>query len=249
MNDTLPVNPASTKPLSAWRWLPSVLIVTLAFAIGLGTGYITWGRQVSELEDTLAQAEAAAQQQAAAQDQPQQVKRYAVPVDDDPAIGPENAPITIIEFSDYECPYCQKWHSEVFANIRRDYQDQVRFVYRDFPLQNHTNAAPAAEAANCAHEQGAFWEFHDRLFSGAYGLSSSAYIRYASDLGLDVQAFESCVSSRKYQAEVQADFEYAANLGINSTPTFFLNGIPLVGAQPYEFFKQVIDKELAGEIP
>jgi protein-disulfide isomerase len=147
-------------------------------------------------------------------------------------LGPDNAPITIIEFSDYECPYCKRWHDDSFERLIETFPDEVRFVYRDFPLTNiHPNAAPAAEAANCAHEQGRFWDFHRKLFSTTL-LNHQVYLSYAEELGLDQAAFEECVSSRRYQDEVIADLEWAINLGISSTPTFFINGIAIVGAQP-----------------
>ncbi len=176
------------------------------------------------------------------------VVRYDVPVDDDPVIGAEDAVITIIEFSDYECPFCTKWHEEVFPKILAEYPTQVRIVYRDFPLENiHPNAIPAAEAANCAFEQGKFWEYHDLLFSGGKSLNRTTYMAYASQLNLNLETFADCLSSNKYEQEVLGDFEFAANLGVRSTPTFFINGIALVGAQPYEVFKQIIDGELNGE--
>ena len=229
------------------RSLLTVLLVPLAFAVGLGAGYLLWGRSAGSEAQTAA---AAQNQSAAAQDSPQQITRYDVPVDDDPAYGPEDAPITIIEFSDYECPYCRSWQAEVLPRLLETYPDQIRLVYRDFPLSSiHPNAAPAAVAANCAHEQGAYWEFHDRLFSMELGLSDRAYQQYASDLGLDTESFAECLKSDRHVDEVQADFQYAAELGVRSTPTFFINGIALVGAQPFELFQELIDKELAGEIP
>jgi len=224
------------------------VLLPLAFVLGLSVGYLFWGRNPGPAQPV---SQAAAPQQAQAQTQATQaVKRYDVPVDDDPAIGPEDAPITLIEFSDFECPYCRRWHEEVYTRLRQEYPDQVRIVFRDFPLSSiHPNAVPAAEAANCANEQGAFWDFQDKLFSGEYELGTEAYMQYAEDLGLDTQSFQECVDTGRYYDEVMADFEYASNLGVRSTPTFFLNGIPLVGAQPYEMFKQVIEQELAGEIP
>ena len=220
-----------------------LLLIPLTFALGLGAGYLLWGRDVPAAPQQQAQAQGSSEQQ-------QAVKRYDVPLDDDPVIGPENAAITLIEFSDYECPYCRSWHAEVFDRLMETYPDQVRVVYRDFPLTSiHPNAVPAAEAANCAYEQGGFWEFHRKLFDGVYGLSTEAYTQYASEIGLDQAGFEECLNSRRYKAEVEADFEYAANLGVRSTPTFFLNGLPIVGAQPFEVFQEVIEKELAGEIP
>ena len=224
------------------------VLLPLAFVLGLSVGYLFWGRNTGASQP--APQVAAAQQDPAQAQATQAVKRYDVPVDDDPSIGPEDAPITLIEFSDFECPYCRRWHEQVYTRLRQEYPDQVRIVFRDFPLSSlHPNAIPAAEAADCAYEQGAFWEFQDKLFSGEYELGSEAYTQYAEDLGLDTQNFQECVDTGRYNDEVMADFEYASNLGVRSTPTFFLNGIPLVGAQPYEMFKQVIDQELAGEIP
>jgi protein-disulfide isomerase len=176
--------------------------------------------------------------------------RYEIPIDDDPMIGPEDAPITIVEFSDYECPYCQRWHTEVFERLLEAYPDEVRLVYRDFPLTSiHPNATPAAIAANCAREQDVFWDYHDKLFGMELGLNTEAYQEYASQLDIDTEEFNECLDSGRYEEEVQADFDFAANLGVRSTPTFFINGIAVVGAQPFEVFQQVIEQELAGEIP
>jgi protein-disulfide isomerase len=219
------------------------LLLPLAFVLGLGAGFLIWGRDSGAAAQTTAA-------QTAGQAAPVEVTRYDVPVDGDPAIGPENAPITIIEFSDYECPFCTRWYAEVWPRIQAAYPDQIRLVYRDFPLTSiHGDAVPAAEAANCAGEQGAYWEFHEKLFSGQEGLSKEAYKNYASELGLDATAFDQCIKERRYKDEVAADLDFAFNLGVRSTPTFFINGIALVGAQPFEVFKDVIDKELAGELP
>lgn len=232
------------------------VLLPLAFVAGLGLGYIFWGRSIAPATQTAAavpqgnqSASASGQAQTPSDSQPQQVTRYDVPIDDDPILGPEDAAITIIEFSDFECPYCRKWHSEVYGRLFEDYPDQVRLVFRDFPLDSiHANAIPSAEAANCAYEQGSFWEFHDKLFSMEMGLSPNAYQQYAQDLGLDLDAFDECVETRRYRDEVQSDYNYASQLGVRSTPTFFVNGIALVGAQPYEVFQQLIDQELAGEL-
>jgi protein-disulfide isomerase len=155
--------------------------------------------------------------------------------------------VTIIEFSDYQCPYCEKWNQEVFAQLIQNYGNQVRFVYRDFPLPSHPEAQPAAEAADCAGEQGKYWDFHNKLFSGQQSLSQAAYQQYAGDIGLDLTKFNECVTSRRFQKEVEADLSYASNIGVSSTPTFFINGRPLIGAQPYASFKQVIDQELSAK--
>lgn len=217
-----------------------ILIVLLVafFGLGLGSGYMVWGYTWPTPEPTLQITI------------PEDLQRFDISEDGNPSIGPANAPITIIEFSDYQCPFCTKWHDEVFLRLLKEYPKEVRIVYRDFPLTSiHPAATAAAEAANCANEQGRYWDYHSALFSEKYAFDRAGFIKYAQDLKLDVAAFSQCFDERRYAAEVQADYEYAAQLGIRSTPTFFLNGIPIVGAQPYDLFRQVIEKELAGEIP
>ncbi len=241
--------------------LPWIVALVAAFAIGLGAGYLIWARplqsELAVLQSTAtaqvaianAQESTAATQAAAANTQ-QQVRRYDVPIDDDPILGSQDAAITIIEFSDYECPFCRRWHQEVLPLIQAKYGDQVRLVYRDFPLYSiHANAGPAAEAANCAGDQDRYWEFSDLLFSGEMALGRAAYEAYADNLSLDLEAFTQCLDDQRYKDEVDADFAYASELGVRSTPTFFINGLAVVGAQPFEVFEQIIDMELAGEIP
>jgi protein-disulfide isomerase len=131
-----------------------------------------------------------------------------------------------------------------------DYKGKIRFIYRDFPLYSiHPQAQSAAEAADCAGEQGKYWQYHNALFSEKYSLGSDAYTRYAAEEGLNPEQFAQCMSDRRFKSEVDADFKYATTIGVSSTPTFFVNGLAVVGAQPYEVFKELIDKELAGEIP
>ena len=160
-------------------------------------------------------------------------------------MGPANAPVTIIEFSDYQCPYCKLWYEQTFTQLMANYPNQIRFVYRDLPIQGHPEAIPAAEAADCAGAQNAYWDYHNALFDARYGLGRTAYEQYASDLGLDMTAFKACLDDHRYQQEVQADGSDAARLGLGSTPTFVVNGRVLVGALPYADFKSVIDEELA----
>ena len=220
----------------------------MAFVLGLAVGFLFWGRG-GGTATTAAQPEAAAAAAADSGEPQQAYKRYDVPEDDDYSIGPENAPITLIEFSDYECPYCRRWYQETYLRLREEYGDQVRIVFRDFPLYSiHPNAEPAAIAANCAGEQGDYWGFHDLVFDSE-ALGKEYYLQFAEQLGLDVEQFKACIESEKYKDEVSADYQYASNLGVSSTPTFFLNGIPIVGAQPFEVFQQVIEQELAGELP
>lgn len=193
----------------------SLFLLPVFFFLGFASGWLIWGRDAGR-QAAIAAAEPNTQEP---------IQRVAVSIDDDPALGPTDAPITIVEFSDYQCPYCQRWHAETFHALLDAYPGQIRFVYRDFPLYNlHPEAEPAAIAANCAQEQDKFWEFHELLFSDKFDLSKAAYISYAEELGLDKTAFEACLSSDKYLAEVTADYQYAGSLGVNSTPTFFVNG-------------------------
>ena len=231
------------------------VLVPLVLTAGLGAGYLIWGQDTGSSNTNAAQPEpddvqqAAVQVETSAPEVPREIIRYDVSIDDDPILGPEDAPITIVEFSDYECPYCRNWHQEVLPQLIEEYPDQVRIVFRDFPLTSiHSNAVPAAIAANCAAEQDGYWEFNELLFNSEKGLSSDAYQQYAEEIGLDTDSFNECLESNSYEDEVLADFEYASQFGVRSTPTFFINGIALVGAQPFEVFKQVIDQELAGEL-
>ncbi|TFH38098.1 MAG: DsbA family protein [Anaerolineales bacterium] len=228
-------------------------LLPLAFVTGLAAGYIFWGRG-SETVTAVAQAVAPAPAQALV-DQPDQPAppdlralqgqvRLEVDEDDDPVLGPDDAPITIIEFSDFRCPYCRLFHQETYTPLLEAYPDQIRFIYRDFPV---VGGYEAAQASECADEQDAYWDYHDLLFSGEFeDLSQEAYLAYAERLALDLDSFSSCLEEERYKAEVDNDARYAAGLGVTGTPTFFINGIPLIGAQPLEVFQQIIDTELEG---
>jgi protein-disulfide isomerase len=161
-----------------------------------------------------------------------------------PSKGPAKAPVQIIEFSDFECPFCFRVNPTV-AEVLSTYGERVRLVYRHLPLPNHPNARPAAEASACANEQGRFWEYHDRLFANQSKLTAPDLKQHAADLGLDATKFNACVDSRKFQKDVDADLDTAQLLGVSGTPHFFINGRPLSGAQPLESFKAIIDEELA----
>ncbi|PKN82008.1 MAG: hypothetical protein CVU46_18375, partial [Chloroflexi bacterium HGW-Chloroflexi-8] len=167
-----------------------------------------------------------------------------------PSFGPEDAPIVIVEFSDFQCPFCKRFNDDTYKQLMAAYPGKIRFVFRHLPMTSiHPEAFPSAEAAMCANEQDSFWEFHDKLFENQDRLGKELYTQIANDLNLDITKFESCVNSRKYKDLIQQDSDFAVNLGVQSTPTFFVNGLALVGAQPLETFKQAIDMELAGEIP
>lgn len=158
--------------------------------------------------------------------------------------GPKDAPVTIIEFSDFQCPYC----SRVIATLKevvRLYPKQVRIAFRDFPIAGlHPKAAKAAEAARCAGEQGKFWEYHDLLFESQAQATPADFKRFAEQLKLDASRFATCLDSGKHAAAVASDVQEGTRLGITGTPTFFINGRLVVGALPLETFQRLIDREL-----
>lgn len=168
--------------------------------------------------------------------------------DDDAALGDQNAPITIIEFSDYECPYCKKFWENTLPEIKEKYINtgKVKFIYRDFPLASHKDAQKAAEATECADEQGKFWEMQDKIFQNQSAMVVSDLKRYAADLGLDEDSFNKCLDSGEYKNEVKKDFSDGEKAKISGTPTFFIGSKEkgfekLVGAQPFGAFEQVIE--------
>jgi protein-disulfide isomerase len=162
----------------------------------------------------------------------------------DPVKGPANAPITIVEFSDFQCPYCARVNPTL-DQVRQVYGDKVRIVFKDFPLPNHPEAPKAAEAAHCAGEQGKYWELHDRMFANQRALQVPAIKQYAAAVGLDMNAFNQCLDSGKHAGRVAENLKSGEALGVASTPTMYINGRPVVGAQPFDYFKAVIDEELA----
>jgi len=168
-------------------------------------------------------------------------------IDDDPMLGNKNAKVTIIEFSDFECPFCAKFYSETMGQIKTEYIDtgKVKLVYRDFPLSFHANAQKAAEASECADDQKKFWEMHDLLFEKGVVGGVTTFKQYAVDLGLDTDKFNKCLDSGEKATEVQNDMKDGQSYGISGTPGFLVNGVRIVGAQPFSAFKAVIDAELA----
>ena len=243
-----PNNPRKTGEISQqWQAVSWIVALLVAFGLGLGTGYLVWGKNAPTAAGPAAAAQAPAAAQAATPSGPQKVTRYDIPIDGQPALGPADAPITLVAFSDNECPFCLKWYTETWPLIQQNYGDRVRLVFRDFPLPNHPNAQPAAEAAACAFEQGKYWEFQDLIFNNTGILGDATYLKFAQQIGLDEAAFKTCYEEGRYRDAVTADRDWASELGVSSTPTFFINGIALVGAQPYETFQQVIEMELAGK--
>ena len=158
--------------------------------------------------------------------------------------GSKNSPVTLIEYSDYECPYCARAEATI-KDVLDEYGSKIYFVYKDFPLPFHNNAQKAAEASRCALEQNKYWEYHDALFKNQQSLDTNSLKTYAKSLGLDETKFSECLDSNKYTEKVKQDIEEGQSKGVTGTPTFFVNGKMLVGAQPFDAFKEIIDKELA----
>lgn len=164
---------------------------------------------------------------------------------DDPYWGMEDANIVIVEFSDFQCPYCRQAYPEI-KKLREAYQTQIKIIYRDMPnVSSHPQALNAALAAECADDQSMFWPYHDKLFENQTNLNYEDFKIFASELGLDMDRFNQCFDEKKYAGEIYNDVEDAYKLGISGTPTFFINGNRLQGNLPYEYFKEIIDKALS----
>ena len=199
-------------------------------------------------------------QQTQIQTQPTAPQIFQVSLDDDPVKGNPNAPVTVVEFSDFQCPFCSRFFQQTLPLIEENYIDtgKIKFVYKDLPLDSlHPNARAAHIAAECADEQGKFWEYHDVLFEKQSQWSSLAsselentFTEFATDMGLQAASFESCMQSPNIADEVNKDTLEAASYGATGTPTFFIGNekdgfIKLVGAQPYAVFQRVIDNQLS----
>lgn len=230
INATPTPDEASPQPQPRRGWLRP-LVVLAAFGAGLGLGYGLWGLPADRQSSAQATGEPT---------------RYEVSTDDDPSMGPSDAPITLIEFSDYNCPFCRKWYEETLPVLLDEFGEDIRFVYRDLPVVGGGAVGfLAAQAANCAGDQDAYWQFQEALFGAEFGLSRDAYLAYADQLGLDRVALAECLDSGYHEDEVRADLADAYSLGVGSTPTFFINGIPIVGARPTEIFLALIESELS----
>ena len=170
------------------------------------------------------------------------------------SLGRDDAPVTVVEFADYQCPFCRKFHSDTFAEIKKNYIDtgKVRYVSRDLPLDFHPNAPGAAVAARCAGEQHKFWEMRDMMVVNAADLSTPSLMKYGQQINLDMTAFGLCLNDKKYTAAIQKDVADANTLGISGTPSFVvgktakdeINGVRIVGAVPYSVFDTAIKNQL-----
>ncbi len=188
------------------------------------------------------------QQQANQPSVPNPVERIDVSIDDDSVRGDRNALITIVEFSDFECPFCGRFYEQTYPDIKSKYIDtgKVKYVFRDFPLAFHKDAKNAAMASECAGDQGdnKYWEYHDLLFDNQKALDIDNLKQYAKDLNLNTYNFNECLDGEKFADEVEKDMKDGQSYGVNGTPAFFINGRLLSGAQPFSAFETVIEDEL-----
>jgi protein-disulfide isomerase len=168
-----------------------------------------------------------------------------VDVGNAPSRGPKNAPITVVLFSDFQCPFCGRIEPSI-SELEKAYPGKVRVAWKNFPLSFHNNAKPAAEASLAAHEQGKFWEMHDILFKNQQALSAADLEKYAKEIGLDVAKFKSAMESHKFAAQVENDTKQGSELGVSGTPAAFVNGQLISGAQPVDAFKKIVEAELKG---
>jgi protein-disulfide isomerase len=176
---------------------------------------------------------------------PPPVLRVEVSVDGAPFKGPAKAPVTIVEFSDFHCPFCRRV-IPTLAQLEAKYGEKIKLVFRDFPIESlHPGATKAHEAARCANEQNKFWAYHDKLFAAPPKNSPETFKELAKEIGLNANAFETCLNSGKFQAAIKEDIAEGSRIGVSGTPAFFINGRLLSGAQPLEAFARLIDDELA----
>ena len=190
---------------------------------------------------------------------PPPVRNVQVSIADSYAMGSEQASLTLVEFADYQCPFCAQFHTGAFAQLKQDYIDagKLRFVSRDLPLPFHQQAEQAAQAARCAGDQGAYWEMRHLLLTNSASLSDEAYGTFAKELSLNVKRFQRCLDEHTHQEAVRADAAAAGAAGLTGTPSFVLgkasgdtvDGVTLIGAQPYQAFETSINDLLAGKAP
>jgi len=234
--------------------IPAALIVSAALLVGALLVRGALERQTAALVDVqtaltdvgkaLASGRPSAPARADA-GSPDPGARYTVKTDGAPVRGPEDAKVTLVEFLDFQCPFCSRVQPTL-DQIRKTYGDQVRVVFKHLPLKSiHPQAAPAATAAEAAHSQGKFWEMHDLIFANQGQLGDAKYQEWAHQIGLDMDRFAKDLKSPAVAQRIDTDSQEAAKLGVSGTPAFFVNGRYLSGAQPFDRFKAVIDDELA----
>ena len=213
--------------------LNAALVVLVSFAGGFGSAWFIFGRT------------AATPPQASNQTTFQQPRDFQLELERRPSLGPEDAPVTIVEFTDYECPFCGRHFRDTPPELLSEYEGGVQYVVVNFPISSiHPFARQAAEAAECAHDQGEFWAYHDLLFQNQAALDVGSLKTYAQRLGLEAELFNTCLDSGAKADLVLADVEDGVSYGVTGTPSFFINGQLLVGAYPFDQFQILIDDAL-----
>ena len=230
----------------ATLWKAGTVIFAVLFVISLFTGGFGLGSDKGTVQ---VPSQGAAQ--VPTQGQQQQPVKAEINIEGEPSMGESDAEVTIVEFSDYQCPFCGRAYQTTFPEIKKLVdQGKVKFVFKDYPLPFHEQADEAALAANCAGEQGKYWEMHEKLFStqGTWTGNTdvmAVFTGYAKDLGLDEDDFKTCVADPAQKKEVDDDITEGSAAQVSGTPTFYINGQQLVGAQPWAAFQAIIDAELA----
>lgn len=250
----VPAEPVMTVPRTSFNY---VIIAAVFFVMGVVIGVFFMDSRmqqnnaenralINQAVQQAAQAFAAAGggNQAAAGPRLDPGQRYAIDAAGNPSIGPADASVTIIEFGDFRCGFCKRFHDETRAAILERYQGRVLLVFRDYPILGQSSF-DAANAAECADDQGRFWEYQDLLYANQATLVRDAFIAHAQSLGMDVATFTACYDEQRHEAEILADYQAGEALGVGGTPTFFINGRPLIGAQPIDAFVNVIEDELS----
>lgn len=236
----------SNAPSPLWI----LLLLVFAYLLGMQTTKLTY------IEEKMAEDKALTTQNAQQQNNPQQPalgQKVDVDAGTLPPLGKNNAKVTMVEFSDFQCPFCERFYKDTFSQLKKDYIDtgKVKFTFRHLPLEIHPLAPKAAEASECANDQGKFWEYHDELFSKFADWSSLTLDtlspkleEFAASLDLNSEEFATCLTSGKYAEKVNKDKTDGQAVGATGTPSFFINGKLIVGAMPYATFKTLLDEEL-----
>ncbi len=243
--------PASSAPAATLASLASNIPFAILIAAAMISGSILYTRSGSLPSDAIANIGGDGAQAVAT---PTAIKDPSVLSDkNDASLGKADAKVTIVEFSDFQCPFCRSFFQGAYGQIKKDYIDtgKVRLVFRHFPLSFHPAARPSALAAECAGDQGKFWQFHDKMFTeqekkgtGTVSYGIAELKTWASQIGLDSAKFNSCLDGEKYASKVDTDTAAGSKYGVSGTPSFFINGKLLVGAQPFAKFKELIDSAL-----
>ena len=217
-------------------WVAMGLALILAFGGGLG---VSWLYYRSETTSPQISTENASRQT-------QQASVVQIDIDGRPYLGPEDAQVTIAEFTDYECPFCARHFRDTMPQLLREYDGDIKYVILNFPISRiHPFAQKAAEAAECAYDQNKFWEYHDVLFQNQRALDAPSLKIHAEEVGLDTDAFSACLDSGAKAPLVLDDLQDGQRYGVSATPTFFINGQRLIGARPFRSFQTLIDAALS----